>query len=265
MPYANVRGVRLYFEEHGAGPWLIVAHGFLGSVATATVMNAARLAERGLRVIAYDSRGHGLSEYSHRSEDYSWASLAEDLDRLMDTLGIERATICGTSLGAGAALMLALNRPSRVERLVLRAPPPFAEDLAEAQRRMGALATACRYLGVPLTARIVGLLPGNAEQARTVAAQRRAALLPAVRGLLFEGAPLPSERLQEIGVPTLILAHPNDAMHPLRSGELIHDRVRRASLHVAASAQYWQQNPGPFCDLVASFAKGDDAARRIGR
>jgi len=69
MPYQLVRGVRLYFEEHGSGPCLIVAHGMLGSVATASVVNAARLAERGLRVIAYDARGHGLSEYSERPED----------------------------------------------------------------------------------------------------------------------------------------------------------------------------------------------------
>ncbi|HYQ05138.1 MAG TPA: alpha/beta fold hydrolase [Polyangiaceae bacterium] len=255
MPYAEVRGLRLYFEEHGAGPTLIVAHGLLGSVATATVMNASKLAERGLRVIAYDARGHGLSEYSRRSEDYSWAAHAEDLDGLMNALGIDRAAICGTSLGAGAALMLALNQPHRVERLILRAPPPFAEDSGAARRQMGLLSTLCRYLGVSLTARIIGMLPGRADHARMLAAQRSDAMLPAIRGLLFDGAPLPQQRLHEIRVPTLILAHPNDAMHPLRSSKLIRDEVPGATLHVTDYAQYWPEHIDEFCDRVASFVK----------
>jgi pimeloyl-ACP methyl ester carboxylesterase len=266
MPYAKVRGVRLYYEEHGSGPCVIVAHGLLGSVATATVVNAARLAGTGLRVIAYDARGHGLSEHSERSEDYSWSSLAEDLHQLMNAVGIQRAAVCGTSMGAGVALTLAMTQPTRVERLILRSPPPFGADLRPALRRMSALASMCRYFGVPLTAWIVGMLPGNAEQARTIAAQRRAALLPAIRGLLFDGAPIPTERLQAIHIPTLILSHPGDRMHPLRSGELIRDSIPHASLHVAASAQHWKQNPDALSELVASFIKMDrSAAERLHR
>jgi pimeloyl-ACP methyl ester carboxylesterase len=255
VPYANVRGLRLYFEEYGAGPCVIALHVQLGSVATATVMNATLLAANGLRVIAYDARGHGRSDHTERRDDYSWASHAEDLHQLMNALGIERATICGTSMGAGVALMLALAQPRRIERLILRSPPPFGEDLVPARRRMGSLAQMCRYLGVPLTARIIGMLPSNAEQARTVAAQRSAALVPAIYGLLFDSAPIPIERFSEIHVPTLILSHPDDAMHPLRSGELIRDSIVGASLRVASSAQHWQQNPDAFCELVASFVK----------
>lgn len=257
MPFTLVRGVRLYFEEHGAGPCLIVAHGMLGSVATATVVNAARLGASGLRVIAYDARGHGLSEYSERTEDYCWAALTEDLHGLMNALGIQRANVCGTSMGAGVAMLLALTYPTRVDRLILRSPPPFGEDLLPARRRMGSLAAMCRYLGVPLTARIIHLLSGNAEQARTVAAQRRAALVPAIRGLLFDGAPLPIDRLSEIQAPTLIFGHPGDAMHPLGSAELIRTLVPCASLRVAPSAEHWKQNPKQFCRLVASFVKNE--------
>jgi pimeloyl-ACP methyl ester carboxylesterase len=264
MPYTLVRGVRLYFEEHGSGPCLIVAHGMLGSVGTASAVNAARLAEQGLRVIAYDARGHGLSEHSEQREDYSWAALAEDLHALMDALGIPRAAVCGTSMGAGAALLLALTQPARVERLILRSPPPFGTDLLPAQRRMGSLAAMCRYLGVPLTARIIGLLSGDAEQARTVAAQRRAALIPAIRGLLFDGAPIPIDRLAEVQAPTLIFGHPGDAMHPLRSAELIRTGVPGASLHVAPSAEHWKQRPDQFCELVASFVKAGRPSAAVG-
>jgi pimeloyl-ACP methyl ester carboxylesterase len=176
----------------------------------------------------------------------------------MIALGVERASICGTSMGAGVALMLALQQPNKVERLILRSPPPFCEDLLPARRRMGSLATLCRYLGVPLTARIVGTFMGDEEQARTVAAQRRAALVPAIRGLLFESAPIPTERLSELDIPVLILGHPGGAMHPLRSAELICARIAGASLHVSPSAAHWKQDPDAFCRLVAAFVK--DAA-----
>jgi pimeloyl-ACP methyl ester carboxylesterase len=259
MPYTLVRGVRLYFEEHGTGPCLIAAHGMLGSVGTASVVNAALLAKSGLRVIAYDARGHGLSEYSQRSADYSWAALAEDLHELMNALDIERAAVCGTSMGAGVALLLALTQPARVERLILRSPPPFAEDLPPVRRRMGSLAVMCHCLGVPLTARIIGLLSGDAEQARTVAAQRRAALVPAIRGLLFDGAQIPVDRLQEIRVPTLIFGHAGDVMHPLRSAELLRSRLLEASLRSVPSAEHWKQHPEQFSELVASFVKGDSS------
>jgi len=262
MPYVSVRGLQLYYEEHGSGPCVLTAHGMLGSIATATVMNASKLAARGLRVIAYDARGHGRSEYTERHEDYSFHALAEDMHQLLNALGIERASICGTSMGAGVALMLALTQPTRVERLILRSPPPFAEDVRPARRKMRALAAMCRYLGVPLTARIVGMLPGGAEQAQLISTQRRAALLPTIRGLLFEGAPLSNERFGEIRVPTLIFGHAGDALHPLRSGKLIRDSIPGASLHVADSAEYWKQNPDEFCRRVASFIKAEDSGAR---
>ena len=262
MPHVTVRGVRLYFEEHGAGPCMIAAHGLLGSVATATVMSAEKLAAQGLRVIAYDARGHGRSDYTERYEDYSWHALAEDLHQLMNALGVERAAICGTSMGAGVALMLALIEPTRVGRLILRSPPPFAEDLRPARRQLSALATLCRYLGVRLAADIVGMLPGGAEQARLISTQRRDALLPAIRGLLFDGAPIPTERLGEIHAPTLIFGHQNDAMHPLRSAELIRDSIPGASLQFVDSAQHWKQNPDEFCRLVASFIKAESIGAR---
>ena len=263
MPYALVRGVRLYFEDHGSGPCVIVAHGMLGSVATASVVNAARLAANGLRVIAYDARGHGLSEYSQRRADYSWAALAEDLRELMNAVGVQQASVCGTSMGAGVALQLALTEPARVERLLLRSPPPFAEDLRPARRRMGSLAALCHYLGVPLTARIIGRLSGDTELARMIAAQRRAALVPAIRGLLFDGAQIPIDRVQEIRAPTLIFGHSGDALHPLRSAELLRARLPGASLQVAPSAEHWKQNQDQFCALVASFVKGDCASATV--
>ncbi|MEO7037148.1 MAG: hypothetical protein ABI548_24555 [Polyangiaceae bacterium] len=80
-----------------------------------------------------------------------------------------------------------------------------------------------------------------------------------VRGLLFDGAQIPVDRLPEIQAPTLIFGHPGDAMHPLRSAELLRASVPGASLQVAPSAEHWKPNPDQFSELVASFVKGDSS------
>ena len=63
MPFIHVRGVELYYEEHGSrsDPHLLMAHGLMGSVAVMESFSErpAAIAARGLHVIAYDARGHG--------------------------------------------------------------------------------------------------------------------------------------------------------------------------------------------------------------
>jgi 3-oxoadipate enol-lactonase len=69
------------------------------------------------RVIRYDMRGHGLTPAG--DPPYSVQDLAGDLDHLMDALKIQRATLCGISVGGQVVLQAAHNRPDRVECLVL--------------------------------------------------------------------------------------------------------------------------------------------------
>ena len=97
MPYAHVRGVDLYYEECGAGPHLIVAHG-LGGWGAAHPTLGADLAGCGLHVVQYDARGHGRSDYTKSPDDYHYPALADDMLGLMDALGIERAGIFGNSM-----------------------------------------------------------------------------------------------------------------------------------------------------------------------
>jgi 3-oxoadipate enol-lactonase len=70
-----------------------------------------------LRVVRYDIRGHGLTPPS--DPPYSIQELAGDLERLMDGLQIQRATLCGISLGGQIALQAAHDRPGQVENLIL--------------------------------------------------------------------------------------------------------------------------------------------------
>jgi len=70
-----------------------------------------------LRVVRYDIRGHGLTPPTDPS--YSVQELARDLERLMDALQIQRATLCGISIGGQIALQAAHTRPEQVEGLIL--------------------------------------------------------------------------------------------------------------------------------------------------
>ena len=275
MPYARVRGIDLYYREYGspADPPLIVAHGLLGSVAFMARFDERPedIAARGLRVIAYDARGHGRSGYTTRRRDYRWDSLAEDMFGLMQALGIRRASVSGGSMGAGTALMLALAHPGAVDRLILRAPPPFGEDLKPVRRMFGGLATLYQLVGARGAARIVTALPSmrrvqeaneRNELRSFFASQRRAAIVPAIRGLLLDGE-LPVERFSAIRQPALILTHPDDIIHPVRSGEMLRERMVHAKLAVAPTQQYWQEHPEGLTHVIAAFVKGDPVAEGL--
>jgi pimeloyl-ACP methyl ester carboxylesterase len=260
MPYVHVRGINLYYEEHGSGPPLVTLHGLMGSVAAAGAsgLGAAELAAHGLRVIAYDARGHGRSGHSTRPADYTWAALAEDLGGVLDALGLEQTSLYGTSMGAGVCLMYALSRPERMQRLVLRSPPPFELDMTPARLRLGLLALFYTCLGTPLTARLAARLPKRSEAERMRALirdQGRAGIVPAIRGLLFDRAQLPLERMSEIQCPALILAHAGDVQHPLRSGELLLERMPQAELDVAPSVEHRRANPEALTRSIAAFVR----------
>lgn len=273
MPYTTVRDIAIHYEEHGApgDPPLVVAHGLMGSIAI-----SRRFAERpdafaakGLHVFAYDARGHGRSGYTTRRADYHWDALAEDMLAFMHAVGLERASIFGGSMGAGTALALALAHPEAVEKLILMAPPPFgATAITPARRLFGGLSVLFQLFGTKLTSKIVMVFPqarraerDNPDNPLTsfLSAQRRAAIVPAIRGLLG-GPQLDVSRFHEIEAQALILTHPDDPIHPLASGEILHDALAHARLAVAPSAMYWNENRDALAHVVAAFVRGETIA-----
>ena len=262
MPYVRVGGIDLYYEAHGTGPHVVIlAHGALGSIdfAETSSLKASTLAARGLRVIAYDARGHGRSGYFSRERDYDQHKMAGELLGLIDALDLTRVSVCGTSMGAASALLLAQAHPERVDRLVLRLPPPFGNDVIPIRRALHGLAFMYRVLGVPMTAHLVALRPGDREPARTHAllrGQRRAAIVPALRGIL--ATPLDTMRLSTIAAPTLVITQPGDALHPLRSGEVLNSVMPAAALCVAPSRWFWRDRSEDLADLIAAFVEGRD-------
>ncbi|WP_117209829.1 alpha/beta fold hydrolase [Allorhizocola rhizosphaerae] len=121
--YAEVNGLSLHYEEHGAGEPLILLHGGFGAAALLGPIVPALAAER--RVIAVDMRGHGRTADIDRPLDP--ALLAEDIAALIRYLGLEQADLMGYSLGGEVALRTAIQHPALVRRLVL-VSVPFARS-----------------------------------------------------------------------------------------------------------------------------------------
>jgi len=74
---------------------------------------------RKYQVILIDARGHGMTTAPAGDEHYSWEIMADDVNRLLEHLGIGRAIIGGLSMGGGVALSFALRYPQKVKALVL--------------------------------------------------------------------------------------------------------------------------------------------------
>src|SRR5216110_3083242 len=108
--YAEVNGINLYYETHGAGRPLILLHGGLGSGEMFGPV-LPMLAERH-QVIAVDLQGHGRTADIDRPIDARL--MADDIAALIDHLGLDKPDLVGYSLGGGVAFFTAVNHPQKV-------------------------------------------------------------------------------------------------------------------------------------------------------
>ena len=111
----DLDGLQLHYVEEGQGPATVLIHG-LGGFAESWRHNVPELARHG-RVIALDLPGSGRSGKPRRA--YTLEFLAQALDRLLHTLGVDRVHLVGHSLGGAVAARYTLDHPGRVERLAL--------------------------------------------------------------------------------------------------------------------------------------------------
>src|SRR5207302_4974226 len=112
--YAEVNGIRLYYETHGAGRPLILLHGGLGS--GEMFGPVLPLLSRRHQVVAVDLQGHGRTADIDRPIDLRL--MADDIAALIDHLGLASPDVVGYSLGGGVALQTAVKYPKKIRRLV---------------------------------------------------------------------------------------------------------------------------------------------------
>jgi pimeloyl-ACP methyl ester carboxylesterase len=113
--YAEVSGIRLYYESYGTGRPLILLHGGLGSGEMFEPI-LPTLSQRH-RVIVVDLQGHGRTADIDRPIDIRL--MADDIAALIDHLELEEPDLVGYSLGGGVAFFTAVKYPQKVAKLVI--------------------------------------------------------------------------------------------------------------------------------------------------
>lgn len=148
-------GVRLHYIDEGSGEPVLLIHGLAVSAAMNWIGPGVveGLVRTGYRVVAHDSRGHGASDKLHDPSMYGSAEV-DDVVRLMDHLGIDRAHVVGYSRGGLIASRLRAAHPGRVRTLTLGGygeemtgggPPPLPPEIADSLDA-GNLAPLIRWL-----------------------------------------------------------------------------------------------------------------------
>jgi pimeloyl-ACP methyl ester carboxylesterase len=161
MPFAEVRGQKLFFEDTGGdGPVVLLSHGFLMDSSMFAPQVSVLREEH--RVITWDARGFGRTAWDGAPFTY-WDNAADAL-ALLDHLGVERAVLGGMSQGGFASLRAALLAPHRVERLVLFSTQAGVDtpEVSAGYRQMMETWMAMGPIE-PLVAAIAGIILGPQE------------------------------------------------------------------------------------------------------
>jgi len=263
--------VDLYVTEAGEGTPVLLLHG-LTATNRYVVMGSKSLERGGHRVIAYDARGHGRSDPAPSPDAYRYEDLRDDLVRVMDERGIDRAVLAGASMGAHTILRLALEQPERVAALVVITPAYDPDDFGDPDSlaRWDALSDGLRNGGVEGFVEAYGD-PGVPDAWRDtvfrVIRQRLAehehpeALADALR-VTPRSRPFPSiDSLAAIEVPTVVVADRDEADpgHPLAVGQAYAEAIPGAQVMTeeeGKSPLAWQGSQ--LSRIVASVAERAD-------
>ncbi|MET0241828.1 MAG: alpha/beta hydrolase [Flavitalea sp.] len=112
--YADVNGIKLYYEIYGTGQPMLVLHGNGGSISSASEFYKELSAK--YKVIAIDSRGQGKSGDTDAPLTYD--QMASDINALLEQINVDSAYIWGQSDGAILGLLIAKDYPKKVKKVV---------------------------------------------------------------------------------------------------------------------------------------------------
>lgn len=114
--YVPVNGTKVYYEVYGEGKPIVLLHGAFMTINTNWGQLIPELSKT-RKVIAVELQGHGHTPYSDRK--LSHATLAADVEKVLDYLKIDSADVAGFSFGGSVAYQVAIQSPKRVRKLVI--------------------------------------------------------------------------------------------------------------------------------------------------
>jgi len=267
----QVNGVRLGVEQRGehhkSSPALVLLHGFTGSAA-GWGYHLDAVAAHGLRVIALDMLGHGLSDAPTDPGRYTIEHYQQDILAAMQELGVSegQAALLGYSMGGRIALYTAFSGYFRA--LILESASAGLEDAVEReQRRISdeALAASIERDGIEAFVERWEKLPLFASQGSLSLESREAlhrqrlqnsatGLAQSLRGVGLGAQPSLYARLPALQIPTLLIAGELDTKFTIIARQMA-QLLPRSQLHIIAGAGHivHLERPEEFVSLVNNF------------
>lgn len=276
-PYARLgppdAPVKLYYEEQGKGPPVLLIHGFGASTFTWRFV-VPELAKTH-RVIAVDLKGFGQSDKPF-DERYSVVDQAELLAQLIEEKDLRNLTLVGHSFGGGVALLLALEANQRLDGRITKLV--LLDTIAYPQH----IPVFFRLLDVPLVSQIgVRMVPPSVQtrvaleiayfddskidpaEIETYAAPLKTAagkhaMIHSARQILPEDIAELSERYKTMTLPTLILWCDHDRIVPLEVGLRLRRTLPNSTLRLVQDCGHMPQEeqPASTVELIKGFIGG---------
>jgi len=252
MPTAEINAAQLYWESHGEGPALVFAHGIGGN--HASWHRQVPVFASAYRVILFDHRGFGNST---DPQGLGRAAFIDDLERLLDHLGIDRAILVAQSMGGGTCAGFTVRHPRRVRALVLADTLVGLEEPAEIRARMAEVRS--RTADLPQLERVLGARfraehPADALLYAQIASFNRYRLktLPGTLAQTFTPA-----RLAATGVPILYVVGSEDILFPADIVRTIQQQVAGSRLVEIAGAGHsaYFERAQEFNEAVLEFLR----------
>ncbi len=228
----------------GHGTPLLYQHGLGGSEPQVTE-NVPDLP--GIRRLTLECRGHGGSASGAR-RPFSIELFADDALAFCDAQGVDRFVVGGTSMGAAVALRLAVRQTARVRGLILARPAwlfdpapdnmrPYAE-IAALMRAFSPSEARARFAASPTGQRLARDAPDNLASLLGFCDAPEPAVLADVLGnIAADGPGVTRAEGEAIEVPTLVIGHTNDLVHPLGYAEELAATIPGATLARIAPKQ----------------------------
>jgi pimeloyl-ACP methyl ester carboxylesterase len=251
MPKIDRDGVKIHYEVHGSGPPLILTHGY--SSTSEMWRGQIEALSKNHKLVLWDMRGHGQSDYPDDPKAYSEALTVADITTLLDAIGANSAIVGGLSLGGYMSLAFYRAYPARVRALlIIDTGPGFKKDDAREAWNKRALDTADRFEREGLA-----VLKSASRERSSVSHRDALGLARAARGMLTQRDARVIEVLPDIKVPSLIVVGADDAPF-LAASDYMAAKIPGAKKVVIASAGHAVNidQPQAFIAAVLPFLDG---------
>lgn len=239
-------GLKLHLDDTGQGGRAVLfQHGLCGDAAQPAEVFPDNPAWRRRTL---ESRGHGQSEAGDPA-DFSIATFAADTIAMIERSGLAPLVVGGISMGAAIALRIAVLRPDLVRGLILARPAWVAESApanmqpnaevgallsrlpAEEARRMFEASDTAQRLSAEAPDNLASLMGFFSRKPQAITA----ALLTAISA---DGPGITRQQIQAISVPTLVIGHERDAVHPMSHAVEVASLIRGAHFaHITPKAE----------------------------